>query len=74
MSARDCFAESERVLADVGLEEARARTLRAWAKYELESGDAQRGEVMWREAKELFLKLGAESELERMAERPGVGV
>ena len=46
----------------------RARTLREWARYEHEHGDAAHGEQMWQEARRLFAQLGAELEVTRMAE------
>ena len=64
--AATCFAESLRVLAEAQMESERARTLREWAGHELEQGDREQGERMWREAREVFARLGMEKEIERM--------
>jgi tetratricopeptide (TPR) repeat protein len=65
-----CFAESLRVCTETGLEDQRARTLRAWATHELTSGDEVRGAAMWQEARDIFARLGAELEVERMGNQP----
>ncbi len=68
--AAACFAESLRVFTEMGAEGQRARTLRAWARYEMERGDKEQGEGMWQEAREIFEQLGMTLEVERMdAER-----
>jgi class 3 adenylate cyclase/tetratricopeptide (TPR) repeat protein len=67
-SASDCFAESLRVYTEMGAEAERARTLRDWARHERERGDARRGRLMWREAREIFARLQMRHELERMPE------
>jgi tetratricopeptide (TPR) repeat protein len=64
--AQVCFAESARIFRKIGREDELARTLRAWARYEHESGDREHAEGMWNEAKELFGKLGAVREVNRM--------
>jgi tetratricopeptide (TPR) repeat protein len=69
-NAAACFAESIRICAETGMEGERARTLRAWATYELERGDRLRGEAMWQEAQQVFAQLGADLEVERMAVLP----
>ncbi len=56
-NAPACFAESARVCNENQLEGERARTLRAWADHELARGDKARGELMMREAKEVFARL-----------------
>lgn len=68
--AADCFAESLRVFTEKGIERERAWTLRAWAEYEIAREDQARGEAMWREAREIFAGLGAESCVEQMASLP----
>jgi hypothetical protein len=68
--AAACCAESIRICAETGMEGEQARTLRAWATHELERGDRARGAAMWQEAREIFSRLGAELEAERMAELP----
>jgi serine/threonine protein kinase/tetratricopeptide (TPR) repeat protein len=65
--AAGCFDESLRVYTDMGAEAERARTLRDWARHELERGDAERGAAMWEEARAIFSRLGMERELERMS-------
>jgi tetratricopeptide (TPR) repeat protein len=53
-----CFAESLRIFTEVGAERDRAQTLQEWARYELEQGDRDRGEEMWRQAHDIFDRLG----------------
>jgi tetratricopeptide (TPR) repeat protein len=65
--ARACFAESDRIYAEADLAGERARTLREWAKYEISQGDKDTGLNMWQEARDIFAKLGAQMEVERMA-------
>jgi hypothetical protein len=69
-SADDFFRESLRVLEEGQLDGERARTLREWARYELKDGHRERGVELWKEAREIFWRLGAEMEVERMAELP----
>lgn len=64
--ARACFKESARVLAEMGAEGKRARTLREWARYEFEQGDISRGESLWAEARQTFKRLGMDDEIARM--------
>jgi len=66
--AQVCFAESERIFREIRREDELARTLRAWARCESESGDREQAEGMWKEARELFEKLGAVQEVNRMGE------
>jgi hypothetical protein len=63
-----CFAESLRVWTETGMEAERARTLRAWARYEQERGMREHGHAMMKEAREIFTRLGMELEVERMAQ------
>jgi class 3 adenylate cyclase/tetratricopeptide (TPR) repeat protein len=65
--AAACFNESLRICAETGMEGERARTLRAWARHELEHGDRERGATLWQAARDLFAELGAELEVERMS-------
>ncbi len=70
-TAPTCFAESQRIFEEVGAEGEQARTLRAWATYELTSGNQQQGQVMWSTARGLFARLDMTLEVERMdCERP----
>ena len=64
--AAACFTESSRVFTEIGAEGERARTLREWAKYEMDQGDLARGEAAWQKARDLFARLGMELEVERM--------
>jgi class 3 adenylate cyclase/tetratricopeptide (TPR) repeat protein len=72
--AAACFAESLRICTETGMEGERARTLRAWATYELERGDHVHGMAMWQEARDLFAKLGVDLEVERMDKLPNTSV
>jgi serine/threonine protein kinase/tetratricopeptide (TPR) repeat protein len=56
-TAAECFAESLRVFAEMGAEAERARTMRDWARDELERGDPERGAAMRQEAREIFARL-----------------
>jgi tetratricopeptide (TPR) repeat protein len=58
LGVRACFARGLRVFAETGMEDERARTLEAWARYEREHGDGERGAEMEREAREIFARLG----------------
>jgi predicted ATPase len=65
-----CFTESLRVSGEASLEAEKARTLRAWARYEIAHGDADKGISMWAEAQQIFSQLGAELEAQRMQQLP----
>jgi hypothetical protein len=62
-----CFAESLRICDETGMRGERARTLRAWAQYEIARGNAAHGAAMWQEARTIFAELGADMEVERMS-------
>ncbi len=64
--AETCFRESEQIFKELEREDERARTLREWAIYELERGNQQRGRHLWAEAREIFTRLGAQPEVDRM--------
>jgi tetratricopeptide (TPR) repeat protein len=66
-SAHACFAESDRIYSEAEITGERARNLREWAKYEIGQGDKDLGLKMWQEARDLFGKLGAQMEVERMS-------
>jgi class 3 adenylate cyclase/tetratricopeptide (TPR) repeat protein len=68
--AQACFEESRRVLAEAGLHPEEARTMRAWARYELAGGDAGRGRRLLEEARALFASLGMDLEVARTAAPP----
>jgi len=64
--AASCFDESAQIFTRIGAEGERARTLREWARYEMDQGDLARGESMWRESRAIFEQLKMELEVERM--------
>jgi hypothetical protein len=61
-----CFAESLRIFTAMGAEGERARTLRAWGKYELARGDPACGAAMWQQARSIFGRLEMDLEINRM--------
>jgi class 3 adenylate cyclase/predicted ATPase len=65
-----CFRKSERIFAEAEIEMERARTLREWAKSIFRIGDQEQAENMWREARAIFAKLGADMEVQRMVTPP----
>jgi tetratricopeptide (TPR) repeat protein len=66
--AEACFAESERIFKNIEREEERARTLREWARYKLEQGNQKQGMRLWEQARAIFVRLGAQPEVDRMEE------
>jgi predicted ATPase/class 3 adenylate cyclase len=68
--ARMCFTKSVKIFADAELEMERARTLREWSRYEFKRENKQRAVEMWQEARQIFEKLDARMEVERMSELP----
>jgi tetratricopeptide (TPR) repeat protein len=66
-----CFTESDRLATETKLEDERARTLREWARFEIEKGDRIRGEMLWKKSRDIFARLGAVLEAERMQSLPG---
>ncbi len=68
--ARTCFSKSEVIFTEAEIEAERARTLEAWARYELILGNKENGAPMWYEARKIFEEIGARSEVERMATMP----
>ena len=69
-TAEECFTKSAQIFAEAEIEGERARTLREWARYELRRGNRERGTQLWEEARSIFKKLGAQMEVERMADMP----
>ena len=61
-----CFERSVSALTEAGLDGERARTLREWASYNLKIENKYKGKTLWKEAREIFAKLGAQKEVERM--------
>jgi predicted ATPase/class 3 adenylate cyclase len=68
--AEACFARSEQIFAEAEIDMERARTLREWAKSAFRMGNQERAENMWQESREIFSKLGADMEVQRMAQLP----
>ena len=68
--ADELFGESLRVLEEGDMEGEQARTMREWARYELRDGNREYGTAMWEKAREIFGRLGARMEYERMAQLP----
>jgi tetratricopeptide (TPR) repeat protein len=69
-SAPACFSRSQAIYREIGRDEEMARTMRAWARYELDHGERAVGEKMWQEAREIFERLGAEPEALAMKDLP----
>jgi serine/threonine protein kinase/tetratricopeptide (TPR) repeat protein len=69
-NAERCFQESLRIAQETGLDSEKARTLRAWALYEMAAGNLNQATTMWQESREIFEKMGAQLEAERMSEMP----
>lgn len=69
-TATSLFTESLRIATETEMTGERARTLKAWALYELQNGQPEAGAAKWQEARELFASLGATQEVERMANLP----
>lgn len=66
-----CFGRSEKIFADVEMEMERARTLREWAKAGFRAGNQEQAEQLWQESREIFARLGADLEVQRMTTPPG---
>jgi len=67
--AQDCFQKSDQIFSDLKADGERAHTLKAWAEFEMESGDKKKGKKIWDEAKEIFQRLDMPAEVERMEKR-----
>jgi predicted ATPase/class 3 adenylate cyclase len=61
-----CFAESERIFRTNEREDELAVTLREWAKHKFNQGDQVEWTRLWKEAKAIFARLGAQPEIDRM--------
>jgi tetratricopeptide (TPR) repeat protein len=68
--ARTSFAKSEKIFAEAGINGERARTLREWARYEFKNGDKKQGKTLWKKSRDIYVKLGAQLEVDRMSELP----
>ena len=66
--ARACFSKSESIFAEAEIEMERARTLREWARYEFRNDKKEDAVKMWQDARDIFAKLGADTEVQRMKE------
>ena len=69
--ANACFGKSEAIFAEGEIDMERARTLREWATYKLKTGDQEEATRMWQDAREIFARLGADMEVQRMSNLPG---
>lgn len=58
LDANACFAKSLDIFTELEMEGERARTLKAWAQYEKESGVRERGDEMSQQAREILARLG----------------
>jgi tetratricopeptide (TPR) repeat protein len=68
--ASTCFAKSGKIFAEAEIHGERARTLREWARHEIRAGDREVGEKLWQQARDIFVTLGAQMEVERMNSLP----
>jgi class 3 adenylate cyclase/tetratricopeptide (TPR) repeat protein len=68
--ARTSFAKSEKIFAEAEINGERARTMREWARYELKIGDKKQGKALWKKSRDLYAKLGAQLEVDRMNQLP----
>jgi len=68
--AETCFKKSMQILTEAEIDSERARTLRKWSRHKITHGDREKGTKMWEEAREMFAKLGAQMEVERMKTLP----
>ncbi|HEY5730205.1 MAG TPA: tetratricopeptide repeat protein, partial [Anaerolineales bacterium] len=69
--AETCFSKSAEIFIEAEIDLEHAHTLREWAHYKFKSGRSEQGRKMWHEAREIFAKLGAQKEVERMNTLPG---
>jgi hypothetical protein len=70
VDAEICFQKSETIFVQAEIEVERARTLREWAKHSFKKGDSEQATKMWQDAREIFARLGAYLEVERMNRLP----
>ena len=68
--ARACFAESERIFSQSGMDDHLALTLRRWAEYEMRYGSLEQCRALWQRSRETYHKIGADLEEERMEGDP----
>lgn len=65
-----CFGRSTKIFADAEIEMEKARTLREWAKISFRAGNLEHGERLWHESRQIFARLGADLEVQRMEAPP----
>jgi tetratricopeptide (TPR) repeat protein len=68
--AEVCFHKSVEIFARAEMEGERARTLREWAKHAFKAGNEGQAAKMWEEARQVFARLGADLEVQRMSDPP----
>lgn len=66
VDADECFTRSEAIYHENGMVGDRARTLREWARHAYRYGNEDRGWELWKQAKALFQRVGADREVVRM--------
>lgn len=65
-NAEACFNRSATIFVDSEIELEHAHTLREWALHKFKSGDTEQGRKLWQDARDIFISLGAQLEVERM--------
>jgi predicted ATPase/class 3 adenylate cyclase len=68
--AEVCYHKSVEIFAKAEMEGERARTLREWAKLAFKAGNQEQAANMWEQAREVFARLGADLEVQRMGDSP----
>ena len=66
LPAEVCFQRSAELFREVGADDELAHTLKPWARHEMNTGDEEKGQKMWAEAKEIFQRLDMPAEVARM--------
>jgi class 3 adenylate cyclase/tetratricopeptide (TPR) repeat protein len=66
LDPHNCFWESVRIFTEAGLHGERARTLRAWARYQIKRGNRVGGEQLWHEVRAVFVRLGMDGDVREM--------
>ena len=64
--AAAAFGESLRISEESKMEGERARTLTAWSQHAQAQGDSERAAALRQEAREIFVRIGAALEAERL--------
>jgi tetratricopeptide (TPR) repeat protein len=68
--AHACFSKSEKIFTEAEIEMERARTLREWARFLFRTSNQEQAEKVWNDSRAIFAKLGANMEVQRMANLP----